>query len=112
MSFRTIYGYRYQTNLSSATDTLVEVKSGITEDPDPVMESRASVDSPTSPTSPTAARELVTHLQSLPKYANGNFTVEQVGDFRHHAQRSHRLLWRNNVSRRDCKQAKKEFSTC
>ena len=101
-----------QTNLRSSTDAMVELESGRTDDPDPIMDSGASVASPTEATSPPeAARELATHPQSLPKDATENFTAEQVGDFRPHYQRSPRLLRKENASRQDHKQTKKEFST-
>ena len=101
-----------QTNLRSSTNAMVELESGGTDDPDPVMDSGASVASPTKATSPLeAARELATHPQSLSKDPTENFTAEQVGDFRPHYQRSPRLLKKENASRQDRKQAKKEFST-
>ena len=101
-----------QTNLRSSTDAIVELESGGTDDPDPVMDSGASVASPTKAASPPeAARELATHPQSLSKDTTENFTAEQVGDFRPHHQRSPRLLRKENASRQDRKQAKKEFST-
>ena len=101
-----------QTNLRSSTDAIVELESGGTDDPDPVMDSGASVASPTKATSPPeAAKELATHPQSLSKDPTENFTAEQVGDFRPHYQRSPRLLGKENASRQDRKQAKKEFST-
>ena len=101
-----------QTNLRSSTDAIVELESGGTDDPDPVMDSGASVASPTKATSPPeAAKELATHPQSLSKDPTENFTAEQVGDFRPHYQRSPRLLRKENASRQDRKQAKKEFST-
>ena len=100
-----------QTNLRSSTDAIVELEFGGTDDPDPVMDSGASVTSPTKATSPPeAARELATHPQSLSKDPMENFTSEQVGDFRPHHQRSPRLLRKENASRQDRKQAKKEFS--
>ena len=101
-----------QTNLRSSTDAIVELESGGTDDPDPVMDSGAYVASPTKATSPPeVARELATHPQSLSKDTSENFTAEQVGDFRPHYQRSSRLLRKKNASRQDRKQAKKEFST-
>ena len=101
-----------QTNLRSSTDAIVELESWGTDDPDPVMDSGASVASPTKATSPPeAARELATHPQSLSKDTTENFTAEQVGDFRPHYQRSPRLLRKENASCQDRKQAKKEFST-
>ena len=100
-----------QTSLRSSTDAFVELESGGTDDPDPVMDSGASVTSPTKATSPPeAARELATHPQSLSKDTTENL-AEQVGDFRPHYQRSPRLLRKENASRQDRKQAKKEFST-
>ena len=93
-----------QTNLRSSTDAMVELESGRTDDPDPIMDSGASVASPTEATSPPeAARELATHPQSLPNDATENFTAEQVGDFRPHYQRSPRLLRKENASRQDHK---------
>ena len=90
----------------------MELESGGTDDPDPVMDSRAFVASPTKATSPPeAARELATHPQSLSKDSTENFTAEQVGDFRPHYQRSLRLLRKENASHQDRKQAKKEIST-
>ena len=101
-----------QTSLRSSIDAFVELESGGTDDPDPVMDSGASVASPTKATSPPeAARELATHPQSLSKDPTENFTAEQVGDFRPHYQRSPRLLRKENASPQDRKQAKKEFST-
>ena len=101
-----------QTNLRSSTDAMVELESGRTDDPDPIMDSGASVASPTKATSPPeAAKELATHPQSLSKDPTENFTAEQVGDFRPHYQRSPRLLKKENASRQDHKQTKKEFST-
>ena len=101
-----------QTNLRSSTDAIVELEFGGTDDPDPVMDSGASVASPTKATSPPeAVRELATQPQSLSKDPQENFTAEQVGDFRPHYQRSPRLLKKENASRQDRKQAKKEFST-
>ena len=41
-----------QTNLRSSTDAMVELESGRTDDPDPIMDSGASVASPTEATSP------------------------------------------------------------
>ena len=100
-----------QTNLRSSTDAMVELESGRTDDPDPIMDSGASVASPTEATSPPeAARELATHPQSRSKDTTENL-AEQVGDFRPHYQRSPRLLRKENASRQDRKQAKKEFST-
>ena len=101
-----------QTNLRSSTDAIVELESGGTDDPDPVMDSGASVASPIKATSPPeATRELATHPQRLSQDTTENFTEEQVGDFRPHYQRSPRLLRKENASRQDRKQAKKEFST-
>ena len=101
-----------QINLRSSTDAIVELESGGTDDPDPVMDSGASVASPTKATSPPeAAKELATHPQSLSKDTTENLTAEQVGDFRPHYQRSPILLRKENASRQDRKQAKKEFST-
>ena len=101
-----------QTNLRSSTDAIVELESGGTDDPDPVMDSGAYVASPTKATSPPeVARELATHPQSLSKDTSENFTAEQVGDFHPHYQRSSRLLRKKKASRQDRKQAKKEFST-
>ena len=101
-----------QTNLRSSIDAIMELESRGTDDPDPVMDSGAFVASPIKATSPPeAARELATHPQSLSKDTTENLTGEQVGDFRPHYQRSPRLLRKENTSRQDRKQAKKEFST-
>ena len=100
-----------QTNLRSSNDAIVELESGGTDDLDPVMDSGASIASPTKATSPPGAvRELATHPQTLSKDTTENFTAEQVGDFRPHYQRSPRLLGKENASHQDRKQAKKEFS--
>ena len=100
-----------QTNLNSATDVNVELKSGMTDGPDPFMDPGASVDPSTRAASPTTAVFHLQSLQSLSKDDKENFTAEQVDEFRPRYQRSPRLLRTGSVTHRDHKQAKKEFST-
>ena len=90
---------KYECDTKNLTGTFVRSRSG------------ASVDPPTRDASPTTVAFHLQSQQSLFKDDKDNFTAEKVDEFRPRYQRPPRLLRKDNVSHRDHKQAKKEFST-